>query len=231
MAPKFLFMKQYLFAACFMACAMASCTTNETKKDEATVTTDTSASTGTDTNASTSTAVTAMPDSATMMKNWQAYATPGDMHKMMSSWSGTWDAEVSSWYTPGMPPEKSKATAVNTSIMDGRYHRSVHKGSMMGMPFNGESIMGYDNAKKKFISTWVDNMGTGIMMMEGTWDSTSKKIMMSGQCIDPSAGTDKMMTMKEVFSIIDDKTQMLEMYGPGPDGKEYKLMEIKLTKR
>ncbi len=222
-------MKKSFFAACLIALALISCTSDESKKDT-TASADTSTVvTSGDTN--TSTTPPAMPDSATMMKNWQAYATPGDMHKLLASWDGTWDGDVSTWYAPGMPPEKSKATAVNTSIMGGRYQRSVHKGSMMGAPFNGESIMGYDNFKKKFISTWVDNMGTGVMVMEGTWDSTAKKLTLTGQCVDPSSGTDRMMTMRQVISVIDDKTHMFEMYGPGPDGKEAKMMEINLTKK
>lgn len=223
-------MKKCFFAACLMAFVISSCTSNESKKEETTASADTStATTATDTNASTT--PPAMPDSATMMKNWQEYATPGDMHKLMASWNGTWDADVSSWYAPGMPPTKSKATTVNTMIMDGRYQRSVNKGTMMGAPFIGESIMGYDNFKKKFISTWVDNMGTGVMTLEGTWDDASKKLTLNGQCIDPSSGTDKMMPIKQVISVIDDKTQMFEMYAPGPDGKEAKMMEIKLSKK
>ena len=35
------------------------------------------------------------------------------------------------------------------------------------MTFKGTGIEGYDNGKKKFVGTWMDNMGTGIMMSEG----------------------------------------------------------------
>ncbi len=42
--------------------------------------------------------------------------------------------------------------------------------------FEGMSLMGYDNAKKVFMSSWVDNMGSGIMQMEGTWDPNTKTI-------------------------------------------------------
>jgi hypothetical protein len=220
-------MKKSFLAACLIAMAIVSCTSNESKKDDSTTVADTGITASADTSAGTP---PPPMDSATMMNNWMAYATPGDMHKLMSSWDGTWDATVTSYY-PGKAPEVSKSTTVNTTIMDGRYQRSVHKGTMMGAPFNGESIMGYDNARKKFISTWVDNMGTGVMLMEGTWDAGSKKLNLSGQCVDPSAGTDKMMNIKQVISVIDDKTQMFEMYGPGPDGKEFKMMDIKLTKK
>lgn len=33
-------------------------------------------------------------------------------------------------------------------IFGGRYQLSNYKGNFMGMPFEGMSIMGYDNAKK-----------------------------------------------------------------------------------
>jgi hypothetical protein len=32
--------------------------------------------------------------------------------------------------------------------------------------------------KKMFSSSWVDNMGTGIMNMEGTWDEATKSIIL-----------------------------------------------------
>lgn len=59
-------------------------------------------------------------------------------------------------------------------ILGGRYQQSMHTGSFNGMPFEGISLVGYDNTKKVFMSSWADNMGTGSMYMEGTWDQTPK---------------------------------------------------------
>ena len=81
------------------------------------------------------------------------------------------------------------------------------------------SLLAYDNARKLFISTWIENVGTGMMVLEGTWDEASKTINLSGNMVDPSAGTGKQMPINEIFKIIDDKTQLMEMYGPAPDGK------------
>ena len=39
---------------------------------------------------------------------------------------------------------------------------------MMGQPFTGIGVTGYDNHAKKYLSTWIDSMGTGIFSMEGT---------------------------------------------------------------
>lgn len=168
-------------------------------------------------------------DSATMMKNWQAYMTPGEMHKMMASWNGTWNTDVTMWMKPDVPPQKSNGTAVNKMILGGRYQESVNTSTMMGMPFEGHGTLAYDNIKKVFQSTWVDNMGSGIMMMSGPWDSATKTVTLTGKSLDPMSGRD--YDFRETFNVVDDNTQMMIMYGPGPDGKEYKMMEKKFTRK
>jgi len=124
---------------------------------------------------------------------------------------------------------KSSSTSVTKSLYGGLYQQTTHSGDMMGMPFEGMSTMGYDNLKKEYVSTWIDNMGSGIMMMTGQYDDASKKLSMSGttKCMN---GQDA--TMREVFTMTDDDHQILEMFGPDPQtGKEYKNMEIKYTRK
>src|SRR5688572_22054954 len=94
-------------------------------------------------------------DSATMMKAWMDFATPSDMHKWMAKSDGTWNVEVTSWMDPDAPPVKSTATVVNKMTMDGLYQMSDYTGTMMGQPFKGHGILGYDNAKKQFVNTWI----------------------------------------------------------------------------
>jgi hypothetical protein len=130
-----------------------------------------------------------------------------------------------------MPPEKSKSTSQNKMVMGGRYQVSNHTGNMMGMPFEGMSTLAYDNAKKVFINTWIDNMGSGMMVMEGPWDEASKTLTLKGKGVDPTTANGKEIEMRETFKIIDDNTQMMEMFAPGPDGKEFKMMEIKYTRK
>lgn len=170
-------------------------------------------------------------DSATMMKAMIDYGTPGDMHKMLASWNGTWTGETTMWDYEGATPQKSTGTAVNTMIYGGRYQSSTHKGNMMGMPFEGQSIMGYDNATKKFVSTWIDSWSTGVMTMSGNWDAATKTLTMSGTMPD-ICRPGKECTMREVFTVIDDNTQKMEMYAPdSKTGKEYKVMEINMTRK
>jgi hypothetical protein len=168
-------------------------------------------------------------DSATMMKNWQEYMTPGDMHKMMASWDGTWIEDIT-MFMPGQPEQKTTSVAENKMIMNGLYQESTHSGNMMGQPFNGRSTLAYDNHLKQFISTWIDNMGTGIMIMNGTWDSTSKTINFKGNMMDPM--TKQNSTMRETYQILNDSTHVMQMFGPDPKtGKEMKSMEITFKRK
>jgi hypothetical protein len=168
-------------------------------------------------------------DSATQMKAWMDYATPGEMHKALAKSDGKWTGETTMWMAEGAPPMTSKGEMTNKMVMGGRYQMGEFKGDMMGMPFEGMSIMGYDNYKKKFISNWVDNMGTGIMSMEGTWDDATKSMTLTGSMINPANG--KSCDAKEIFKMIDDDHQVMEMYGQDPKtGKQYKNMEIKFTR-
>lgn len=165
-------------------------------------------------------------DSATATKAWMEYATPGEMQKMMAKSDGIWIGENTMWMENGGKPMKSKSEATNKMIYDGRYQISNHKGNFMGMPFQGMSIVGYDNSKKKFISTWIDNMGTGIMHGEGDWNPSTKSIEFKGKMTDPTR-PGKECNFREVFTYVDDNTHKMEMYGPdSKTGKEYKTMEI-----
>lgn len=95
--------------------------------------------------------------------------------------------------------------------------------TMMGMPMTGKSLTGYDNAKKKFVSSWIDNLGSGIVRMEGTYDEATKTLHLKGKQSDPGTGGESDIRQEQKW--IDDDTYVLSMYGTGHDGKEQKFME------
>ncbi|MBP9213524.1 MAG: DUF1579 domain-containing protein [Chitinophagaceae bacterium] len=201
----------FIGAILFAACNDASKTTDAAKTDSPTV------------------AVFVPVDSATAEKNWMAYMTPGDVHKMIVSWDGKWNTEMSSWMSPDAPPMKSTGTSINKSVLGGRYQESVHTSTMMGMSFEGHGTLGYDNAKKVFESTWIDNFGTGIIKLVGAWDDATKSITLVGKCVDPASG--KECEMREIFKVVDENTHTMEMYSQNPkDGKEMKMMEMKFVR-
>ncbi len=203
-----------------------ACKNPNADKENVTVTAD---STKTDTMADMDNVKVVEVDSATMMKAWMDFMTPGDMHKWMAKSAGTWTGEVSTWMDPSAPPMKSTATIVHKMAMNGLYQMGDYKGTMMGQPFMGHSILAYDNAKKEFINTWVDNMGSGIVVMRGTWDDGTKTLRLKGMQTNPVDGKDT--ELREENKFIDDNTQMMTMYGAGMDGKEMKLMEATFKRK
>ncbi|MCP9750115.1 DUF1579 domain-containing protein [Ferruginibacter sp. HRS2-29] len=219
-------MKHSIIAVCLLTFAFASC--NDADKTTTTASSKDTASAAADVKKDA--APKAEPDSATKMKNWMAYSTPGDMHKMMASWNGEWTGEVSMWMDPAAPPEKATIKTQNKMLLGGRYQTSSHAGTMMGMPFEGISTMAYDNAKKQFISTWIDNMGTGLVTMTGTWNESTKTIELKGSMVDPEAGDGSELNSRETMQVIDDQTQLLTMYCD-KKGKEVKTMEIRFTRK
>ncbi len=217
-------MKQITLTLCAVTILLFAC--NDKKK------TDEGKSATTDTKMDlkeTSKEAMAMPDSATMAKNWQAYMTPGDVHKMMASWDGTWNSDITMWMQPGAPEEKTTSVAVNKMVLNGLYQQSTHTGMMMGMPFNGMSTTAYDIHKKEFINTWIDNMGSGIMVLKGPWDEATKTMNLKGKATDP--GTTGDMDVRETLKIIDENTQEMEMFSMMPNGKEFKTINIRFTRK
>lgn len=222
-------MKRLTVIFCSMiALAIAGC--NDAPTTDSAPKGDSAAIAKPDTTSSATTDAPAQPlDSAAMMKAWTEYMTPGEPHKILAAQNGKWEGKVTVWMSPGAPPSESKGTAVNQMIMGGRYQEGKFSGNFNGMPFEGKSILGYDNAKKVFVSTWIDNMGTGIMVAEGPWDAASKSITFTGTMVDPTTG--KECRMREIMTFIDDKHQKMVMYNTPAGMQEYKSMEIEYTKK
>jgi hypothetical protein len=159
---------------------------------------------------------------------WMAYASPSEMHKMLMSDEGNWHEELTFWMAPGAPESKAESECQTKQVLGGRYLESIHTGNMMGMPFEGHGTIGYDNSLKVLQSTWADNMGTGIMFLQGKYDEKSKSSTMTGSMVDPGSG--KVEKVRQVYTWVDNNTRKLEMYMTS-GGKEFKNMEIKMTRR
>jgi hypothetical protein len=164
-----------------------------------------------------------------MMKMWMEYATPGENHKYLEYFTGQWNVNTKMWMKPGGEPEVSTGECTARMILGGRYLETTYTGMMMGMPFEGLSISGYDNFKKEFISIWLDNAGTGIYQTSGTLDMASKTRTETGLWDDIMTG--KKSKVKWVTKVIDDNKYIFEMYGTDPMGKEFKSGEIVYTRK
>jgi hypothetical protein len=146
----------------------------------------------------------------------------------LASTAGTYDLKIKSWQEPGGPPMEQTGTATRKMVLDGRVLLEELTSSMMGMPFTGQGMTGYDNVTGKYWSTWNDSMSTGLMVSEGTCDA-KRVCTFTGSWNDPI--TKGPMTVRMTSRWTSPTTEITEMYGPGKDGKEMKMMEMTYTKR
>jgi hypothetical protein len=151
-------------------------------------------------------------------------ATPGEPHKHLARLAGNWTYTSKMWMDPSQPPMESNGVMSAKPLLGGRYVEHHWSGTMMGMPFEGRGTDGYDNVGKQFLSSWIDNMSTGIMYQTGTCDEGVKNCTFTGDVWDPMTG--KKTTLKSVITWMDDNSFKNEMYANGPDGKEMKVMEL-----
>jgi hypothetical protein len=166
----------------------------------------------------------AQPPQDEAIKNWMAFMQTGENHKLLQTREGTWDLKVKMWTDPSQPAIESQAICVGKMIMGGRFLEESVKGEFSGSPFEGTGIIGYDNGAKKFVSTWIDNMSTGIMMAEGTFDAAKWSFEYKTSYTDPM--THKPGKGRSVERMINENSWVVESFKLLPDGKEYKDMEI-----
>ena len=177
------------------------------------------------------------PNQQEMMKQMMELAKLNENHKLLTDLDGNWTYTIKFWMNPdpNAKPEESKGTAVRKSMMDGRYSTLDVTGKMempgpdgkkKEMTFKGHGIDGYDNVKKKFVGSWVDNMGTGIMFSEGTYDPATKTFTYTGEF---EAIPGMKQQIREVIKVADNNHHTLEWY-ENRGGQEVKTMEINYTR-
>lgn len=158
-----------------------------------------------------------------MMALWQAAATPSAGHARLMPMVGTWRATTTFTMAPGAPPQVSGGTSVHRLVLGGRYLEQVYKGTAMAMPFEGIGFTGYDNVQKRFVGTWMDTFGTGVMNSVGVGRPTDDRMDFVCEAIEPSG---KKKLFDAIVRIRDHSHHSYEMWTKGPNGKSYRTMIV-----
>ncbi len=167
-------------------------------------------------------------DDQAVMEEYRKLAIPGAPHKLLARMAGSWNTRTKSWTGSDQPPTESKGTCELKMLFDGRYLQQECSGEMMGSPFSGVGVTGYDNHTKKFVSTWMDSMSTGIYFFEGIGSTDGKSFTQESRYDDAVQGP---MKWRAVTKLVDDNTFVFEMYGAHKKGKEDKMMEMTYTRK
>lgn len=182
-----------------------------------------------------SSTATGQPSEADMMKMMIEMSKLNDNHKLLGELVGEWTYTVRMWMDPSKPPIESKGTASRKSEWGGRYFVADASGKfpmpgpdgkIQQFDFKGRSTDAYDNAKQKFVSTWIDNMGTGVMFSEGTYDPATKTFTYRAD-LDMAPGVKT--PVRETIKVADKDHHTMEWFEQR-GGHEVKTMEIAYTR-
>lgn len=164
------------------------------------------------------------PEEKAMMEKMVELATPGPNHEALTSMEGDWTFTSRFWMKPGDPPAESTGRATFTPMLGGRFVEGKYTGDMMGMPFEGIAVMGYDNLSGKYQTSWIDNMGTMMMFMTGQKDPSTNSIVYTGQ-VDDFMKPGTKIDIRQVVWLDSQDGHRMEMFEKR-DGQERKVMEI-----
>lgn len=173
-------------------------------------------------------AVRKTSDMQAMMEVYKELATPGTPHALLASLAGSWDVKSVCWMEPGGESFEHTGTSEQKMILDGRFLEQRFEGDVMGTPFSGLGIMGYDNQKETYVSTWIDTMGTGINYFEGDASADGTSITQVCHMVDPVRGPMKWRTLT---TIVDKDNLKFEMFTTGESGTEVKMSDMTYTRK
>ncbi|MHC4931189.1 MAG: DUF1579 domain-containing protein [Planctomycetota bacterium] len=171
------------------------------------------------------------PKMAEWMQLWQKYATPGEHHEALAQFIGKWDTETKMFMQPGAPPMTSKGSAEFKWLFPNRWLAQEYKGSMMGMPYSGFGIVGWDNYKKKHVQVWVDTLSTDMKLAEGVVVDPEGQVQVLYGTMDEYLTGEHDKIVKYVTRNIDKDTFVFEIWDMGMGAEGGKVIEMKYTRK
>lgn len=163
-----------------------------------------------------------------IMEAYQRAATPGPQHAVLVKMAGEFTLTLKMFNEPGAEPEVSTGTSSRRMILGGRYLEETVHASVMGQPFEGRGLTGYDNVTRSWWGSWIDTMSTGIMITGGDWDEETGVGTFEGEFNDPVTG--ELQSSRSVIRRLPNGDELMEMYMTTAIG-EVKSMEILYQRR
>lgn len=167
------------------------------------------------------------PSEAEMMAQWQAAMTPAAGHKRLEPMVGSFRARTEFVMAPGIPPQYHDGISENRWVLGGRYLEQSYRGTAMGMPFEGIGYTGYDNPSKRYVGTWMDTFGTGLMISVGIGRPTDGKMAFATEAIEPSG---KKIHFESIIKVKDRDHHSYEMWTKSAAGKRYRNMLVEYVR-
>jgi hypothetical protein len=114
-----------------------------------------------------------------VMEEVKQLRDPGPEHRLLGRFIGEWETGTRITM-PGMPPDPDKGTVTCGWLLQDRWLECRFAGTMMGMPIEGLSLLGYDRFKKSYTFASVSSVDTAMFTAEGDLDPRSDALIVYG---------------------------------------------------
>jgi len=156
----------------------------------------------------------------------QTPPAPGPEHEVLKKLAGTWDAALEMVFGPGSPPVTLSGVETDT-LFAGRWIHTEFKSDMMGQPYEGHGLVGWDPEKKVYVTVWADTMLPGMLRSEGTWDKATSTMTAFTEAPGPAGGT---VRVKSVTTWPADGERVVKSYMPADAPEPYMTITYTLRK-
>jgi hypothetical protein len=160
---------------------------------------------------------------------WLDYMTPNEVHQLFKTYTGDFDMEITMWPEEGKDPIKVKVASAQQMILGGRFLELRQSGTMMGMDYQSTTTIGYNTVSKAVDLITINNMGTGILSLSGSWNPEIKEAVVSGQMISP--GEKKVIKIRQVIHFPNKNTISIENYDQAEGQPARKTVAYTLTRK
>ncbi len=162
-------------------------------------------------------------DPATM-ERMMRYMAPGPEHAALAGHAGAWSVACKLIESPGAAPASFDGQAESAMVLGGRFLQERFQGQMMGQPFEGLLLMGFDKLDGQYFTIWMDTWGTGYSIARGRAPASGGALDLSGTMRD--ALTPQGRPFRHVERKAEDGHRVVELYDTLPDGTEWMVMSM-----
>jgi hypothetical protein len=166
-------------------------------------------------------------EKSTALVSGQSAVVTDKFHRLLARSVGKWTGHATMTFSPTAPPITSTSTLTNSMAMGGLFQVSEIVYNINGRAVRGIRVTGYDADKKIFTRAMIQDGGNGVAM-EGPWDEATQAMTMRYKQRNSAGREDN---MKEVYTIVDENTEVLEIYRQEPStNKETRILHVKWTR-
>jgi len=174
-------------------------------------------------------AAAAAPADRDPQSAYEPRSAPGDGQKYLARMVGDWEVAKTFHRRGGGEPAVTRGTCHQTMVQDGRFLQS-------GFVFEGEAgrstgtgVIGFDPDTGRFTSFWIDSRSTRVSIRQSEAGFDGREIVLWSRTLGDENSARRSRTVSTVDA--DGQHMLHRQFSVSPDGSEWLVMELALTRK